>query len=602
MTNITIPQGVTTIANNAFCGCKGLTNITIPEGVTTIPDSAFYNCAGLTNITIPESVTSIGHCAFMGCSGLTNITIPQGVTIIAYNAFACCSGLTNITILEGLTTISNGAFALCTGLTSITIPESVATIGKNAFYSCSELTSITIPEGVTTIDEAAFMGCSGLTNVTIPESVTTIGAVAFCRCSGLTSIAIPERVTSIGVNAFQKCTGLTSVTIPESVTTIGSYAFDECTGLTSITIPEGITTIAWYTFRGCTGLTNVTIPEGVTIIDQAAFMGCSGLTNITIPESVTTIGGGAFSGCSGLTNLTWNVKNYNKSILGLFQDSPNISSFIFGNNVETIPAYCCCNLSKLTNINISESVTSIGESAFSGCSGLQYIVCNGEPAECGENVFGQEGSLAETKIYAYVSLLVPNEYKKLYSIMEPWSKFSITETETTADTIEIANDSVTITAKETQVLVTWPQIDNSNSYTLVITVAGEVYITLNFNANGQLIGLDLPSSKSYTGLQFTVNGLNTSTNYAYSLEAKDVNDNVLKSYTGSFKTLGETAITEVGEEQNTISVINNTITCTGESFKIYNVLGQNVTAENGNLKAGVYMVVTKYGSQKVVVQ
>ena len=88
----------TSIAENAFVGCRGLTSVSISNSVTSIGTYAFYKCTGLTTVTIPDSVTTIGYSAFNGCSGLTSITIPNSVTSIRDSAFNGCSGLTSITI------------------------------------------------------------------------------------------------------------------------------------------------------------------------------------------------------------------------------------------------------------------------------------------------------------------------------------------------------------------------------------------------------------------------------------------------------------------------------------------------------------------------
>jgi len=197
-------------------GTATATFISIPKmykglPVTRIEEKGFYEYTTMTNISIPDSVTSIGFSAFSGCSSLTSITIPNSVTSIGIFAFENCSSLTNVTIPNSVTSIGYSTFSNCTSLTSVTIPNSVTIIYNYAFSGCSSLTSITIPNSVTSIGIFAFENCSSLTNVTIPNSVTSIGYSTFSNCTSLTSVTIPNSVIIIYNDAFRNCTGLTSV-------------------------------------------------------------------------------------------------------------------------------------------------------------------------------------------------------------------------------------------------------------------------------------------------------------------------------------------------------------------------------------------------------
>ena len=201
LTSVTISENVTSIGKWAFSGCKSLTNVTIPAGVTYINGYVFAGCTGLTNVTIPEGVTKIGEFAFLNCTGLTSVTIPAGVTSIGNNAFSGCKSLDNVTIPARVTNIDWCAFACCAGLTQVTIPERVTKIGDRVFSRCTGLTQITISEGIAEIGRRTFEGCTGLTQVTIPESVTNIGDSAFEGCTALREIILLGK-PEIGKEAF----------------------------------------------------------------------------------------------------------------------------------------------------------------------------------------------------------------------------------------------------------------------------------------------------------------------------------------------------------------------------------------------------------------
>ena len=269
---------IETASNTLLWGCQ---NTTIPNGITTIADNSFYNCGGLTSINIPNSVTCIGNNAFIGCS-LTSVNIPNSVISIGEYAFASCRGLTSVNIPNSVTTIGDYAFFFCIGLTSITIPSSVTSIGYRAFNGCSGLTAIQVKDGNTIYDSRE--NCNAIIE-------TASNTLLF----GCQNTSIPNSVTNIGECAFWSCTGLTSISIPGSVISIGICAFTQCNSLAAITIPNSVTSIEYCAFADCWNLATVIIGNGVKNIGEGAFIRCSGLENMYLyTEQLPELGGNLF--------------------------------------------------------------------------------------------------------------------------------------------------------------------------------------------------------------------------------------------------------------------------------------------------------------------
>ena len=351
------------------------------SGNIVIPSTVTYNGKQYT-------VTKIGTGAFRDCTGLTAVTLPNAMTSIGRNAFRDCTGLTTVTISNSVTSIGSYAFYGCTGLTEVTIPNAMTDIGGWAFTYCTGLQTVIwnahnvqdIPLNKSGTPMPPFLYCKNLTDFVFGDEVEHIPAYLCYNLTSLKNLVIGNSVTTIGSYAFSSCTGLTAVTLPNAMTDIGGWAFAYCTGLTEVTIPNAVTYIGSGAFSGCTGLTEVTIPNAVTEIGFRAFSGCTGLTEVTIPNAVTHIGDGVFAYCTGLKKVIWNARNVQNFLHNYstypFLSCKQLTDFVFGEEVEHIPALLCCELASLKNLVIGNSVTSIGISAFDGCSGLTEVIWN----------------------------------------------------------------------------------------------------------------------------------------------------------------------------------------------------------------------------------
>ncbi|MCD7748399.1 MAG: leucine-rich repeat protein, partial [Firmicutes bacterium] len=464
-----IGDGVTSIGDFAFFGCYNMTEITLPDSVTSIGYNAFYD-SGLTEITFEGDAPSFDNDTFYGITATAyypadNDTWTEDVmqdyggtiTWVAYSAYGTCGDdLTWVLTSDG-TIIIRGTgdmydydegtapwYEYRESITSVVVKDGVTTIGVNAFADCTSLTSVTIPDSVTSIEAYAFGNCTSLISITIPDSVTSIGWAAFESCTSLESVTIGSGVTEIGYYAFLSCTSLTEIYVDEGNTaycSVDGILFDaDMTTLvaypagrtdTSYVVPDGITTIGWGAFIGCASL-SITVPESVTEICTDAFAYSGDLMEIIFEGDAPSIGENAFyiiiatvyypadngtwtadvmqsyggeitwvaytaRGTCG-DNLTWTLEDGTLTISGTgemydygYETSPwyayrySITSAVIEDGVTSIGAWAFY-YTNLTSVTIPDSVMSIGAWAFF-CTNLTSITIPNSVTSIGDGVF-----------------------------------------------------------------------------------------------------------------------------------------------------------------------------------------------------------------------
>ena len=448
---VVIPDDVTAIPSHAFqFDCSGVTSLSLPAGLTSIADGAFDGMTGLQTIMLAEGNTNfvvnynvlynqdISQILCFPKLRAGNYTMPSTITQIANTQFHNRVNLTGITLSANLKTIPDYAFQGCNQLQFAVIPSSLETIGAHAFEDLPNLAQVTFEAGskLKTINECAFQYCIKLQNLTLPASLETIGSFAFQNCAGIDQLVFEAgcKLKTINESAFQNCVKLQNLTLPASLETIGSFAFQNCAGidqlvfeagsklktinesafqnctmLQNLTLPASLETIGSYAFQGCAGIEQLVFETGSNLktIFNYAFSGCSIIEELSIPASVTRIGYSAFSGCSSVTKLVFEDGSTDLTLEnsdnGLFRDSPIETLHLGRNMVLTFESYENWDHNifdgfALQNVEISNTVTKVPK-LFYDCRYIRQINFLGTIVEWCRISFG---SSAGTPFWAWV--------------------------------------------------------------------------------------------------------------------------------------------------------------------------------------------------------
>ena len=420
---VSIRQGTTVIAEEAFINRVNLAAIVVPDGVSYIGSNAFKNCSALSQIEIPKSVRDIVANAFDGTkwyedrkhemiyindllyrvpaeiivqseqptgslsdkdaaelakSGVTtqivpntNVIVKGDITTICTLAFAN-TPVQTVQLPSTLTTIRYGAFQNCTALKQITLPESMTFIEGGAFQNCSALSSILVPQNVTYLGASAFSGCTSLTSATLPQAITRISSGLFENCSSLTTVQASSALTSIGSRAFAETSALSSFTFPQTLTAVGAESFTG-SGIVTANLPQSVTYLGAGAFADCTKLVYAQVPAAIQAIRERTFRNCTELKNVSIPEGIRYIGAAAFQ-----NDVSLQTVDFAQSLLTIcdnaFEGSGVGEGLVLPSALRTIGSRAFAGCMRLTSLTIPADVRKMGSQAFADGSSPS-IVC-----------------------------------------------------------------------------------------------------------------------------------------------------------------------------------------------------------------------------------
>lgn len=529
----------------------------INHTVTELPDYAFYNCEELQDVHC-YNVTKVGASAFEGCINLNTVTL-YDVTEVGNDAFKNCGeavdGTTiyiktdyiehnqeswnpgNITVLEPKVVYT---WVLTEGTVTATLYDGTGT-GRDLLLVLSGTGDITSREWRGYEDN--------ISHVIIQDGITGIGSYTFYGHENLVSVAIPDSVTSIGEAAFSFCPNLIDITLPPNITSIAERTFSE-SGITNIVIPYGVHYIGQYAFIGCNSLRSVTIPNSVTNIDMGAFNNCSNLAQVHITDIAAWCNTSFYAPTA---NPLYYAKN-------LYINGELATSLSIPDTVTSIGdhAFTACN--SLASIEIPDSVASIGFGAFSGCISLTSINIPDSVTAISGSVFNGCYGLCDVTIPDNVTTIGSCAFQNCTSL----TSITIPASVVSSDTSAFKNCS-NLTSVYITDLAAWCNISFGNIY------ANPLYSAKNLYINGELAqAITIPDSVTIINAHVfqncssltsvTVNGNTTSIlNYAFAdcknLTSVSISNGVTTIKQGAFARCSSLAnvvlgagITEIGAQ------------------------------------------------------
>ena len=437
---VIIPGTVKEIASEAFSYNSTLEEVIIMDGVEKIGERAFAASNKISTIILPESITEIGTEAFRD-TNIVEITIPSKVKELKNGTFANCVKLTKVKLKEGLETIGANTFGNCTNLENIVIPNTIVTLKEGLFGGCNKLTNITINNDLYVYESGLLMPKNRETvlyisktyiesedTFSIPEGIKNF-KISLSEYKNIKTINIPKSLENLNRGMFPP--SIENVNIAEGNTRFsvenkqlyeGNILVLSFTQTENIKFKEGINRIGVGAFRPEKIAKIIELPDTVQAIENSAFvMETNTLEKIKIGKNVTAIGSRAFINTHHAKveidneNKKFQIENEvlysdNKTVLvcplykisGKFKvidsvkkiedyalyEQREMTEIELSNNIEVLKEGFLCRCSKITKIEIPNTIKEINAKCFNECMNLAQVIIHKKKGEIANAPWG----------------------------------------------------------------------------------------------------------------------------------------------------------------------------------------------------------------------
>ena len=485
LTSVTLPQSLVVINRMNFFSCNALSEVTIPASVRYIGDTSFRFCDALRKITfegvcpaidmdcfsvlpddavayVPDDQLEAYTAAFENAGSTVSVQ-PSGKNAVLVENNGYVEDEFDFDASTGTITSYNGY------ATYLAIPETIGgapvkAIGPEAFARHAYLAFLELPEGLESIGDSAFYNCETLGRVRFPSTLKTIGSNAFYNAykSSVLELTSVER---IGDYAFYFAGLKGSLELPEGLKSIGENAFEACTNMgANLYLPSTLESIGSNAFKGDYNIQYIVLESPTApMLGENVFAGCDYLYDIDLNAHGTRQEmqqWQAYVDALGLPCRVWRAQDptaqspekgayqYENRVLteytgtktrihphltvskepvvglgdGVFKDSQTIEYFSVAHNdefttigaesfmnsslrevdlfdsVTTIGARAFANCAQLETLTLPDSLTTIGEGALDGLTGLKKLVIKCDPALIPAGAFANMPNLSEVTV------------------------------------------------------------------------------------------------------------------------------------------------------------------------------------------------------------